>query len=267
VTDHRMKDRVKGLLAVPGPDDEPAEQADPAAGFPADADGQRQALQVLTLAQRTAEEHVAGAQQHAARIQAVARAKAEQIIGDAQARAEETRQQAESTLLEARATAVRITREAHGEAEETRRTAERVLAAAREQAAQLAGEARAHAEDLKRRAQQRYDDVVGSLSAKRAALQHQIEALERFDHDYRARLIRFMQVQMRALWVDEAQVSGEVEQPVPVASSAGSPPALQAGAPAPTATDTDTERLPALRSGAVATAAALPAQRSPARQA
>jgi hypothetical protein len=37
--------------------------------------------------------------------------------------------------------------------------------------------------------------VVGSLAARREALQQQIEALERFDREYRARLQAFMQSQ------------------------------------------------------------------------
>ena len=52
--------------------------------------------------------------------------------------------------------------------------------------------------------------MVGSLATKREALQGQIEALEMFDRDYRARLTRFMQNQLRALWVDEPHVKGEV---------------------------------------------------------
>jgi len=62
-------------------------------------------------------------------------------------------------------------------------------------------------------AQQRYEDIVGSLAAKREALQRQIEALEQFDGDYRARLTTFMQNQLRALWVDEPRVNEEeIEQ-------------------------------------------------------
>jgi hypothetical protein len=49
---------------------------------------QQQALQMLTLAQRTAEEHVAGAQRYADKLQEDARAAAEQIIQDAQGQAE-----------------------------------------------------------------------------------------------------------------------------------------------------------------------------------
>jgi hypothetical protein len=56
--------------------------------------------------------------------------------------------------------------------------------------------------------------MVGNLAAKREALQQQIEALQVFDRDYRARLLAFMQAQVRALWVDERQFdSGETEQP------------------------------------------------------
>ena len=233
-----MKDRVEGL-AVTHPGDEPPAQTDPAS----DPDGQRQALQVLTLAQRTAAEHVAGAQQHAARIHAVASAKAEQIIGDAQARAEEVRGQAETTLLEARATAVRITRDAQGQGEQARRTADKIVSEARAEAAQIARDAQAYAEELKRQAQQRYDDVVGGLSVQREALQQQIEALEHFDHDYRARLTGFMQTQLRALWVDEPSVTGDIEQPFAV---------------------TATRPRPVLQSAAVATIESLPVQRDPA---
>jgi 2-hydroxychromene-2-carboxylate isomerase len=56
-------------------------------------------------------------------------------------------------------------------------------------------------------AQQRYEDVVGGLSARREGLQQQIEALERFDRDYRGRITSFMQTQLRALWADQPQVA------------------------------------------------------------
>ena len=39
----------------------------------------------------------------------------------------------------------------------------------------------------------------------------QIEALEQFDREYRTRLTRFMQGQLRALWVDEPRVDADVE--------------------------------------------------------
>src|SRR4051794_23076084 len=65
VNDGGMKGRVKGLLGTPPPGDESAEPQPDAPSQPA---GQQQALQVLTLAQRTAEEHVANAQRQADKI-------------------------------------------------------------------------------------------------------------------------------------------------------------------------------------------------------
>ena len=66
---------------------------------------------------------------------------------------------------------------------------------------------------MRQQAQRRYDDVVGSLGAKREALQQQIEALEQFDREYRNRLLGFMQKQMRALWADQPDAPDEVEIP------------------------------------------------------
>jgi len=82
---------------------------------------------------------------------------------------------------------------------------------ARAAAEQVHDDAAANADHLNLQARQRYDDVVGSLGTKREALQQQIEALEQFDHDYRARLTSFMQSQLRALWVDEPQAGPEPE--------------------------------------------------------
>jgi cell division septum initiation protein DivIVA len=77
----------------------------------------------------------------------------------------------------------------------------------------MAKSAQANADEIMHQARQRYEDVVGSLAAKRAALQRQIEALEQFDRDHRARLTNFMQNQLRALWVDEPRVDAEEIEP------------------------------------------------------
>jgi cell division septum initiation protein DivIVA len=255
VTDNRMRERVRGLWAAAEPDGELPQQTD----APSDPDGQRRALQVLTLAQRTAEDHVAGARQQAATIQGQAQATAEQIVADAQARAEHMRREAERALLEARATAVRIAREAEQQADKARREADEIVSKARAGAAQIARDAEAQADELKRQAQQRYDNVVGTLAAKREALQQQIEALEHFDHDYRALLTSFVQAQLRALWVDEPQVRADIEQSVAMATTKALP-ALQAGSVATTASGR------ALPSGSVERPGSLPAQRSPSRR-
>jgi vacuolar-type H+-ATPase subunit H len=190
-----MKGRVKGLLAGPSSDgaavDDGHDNLDP--------DAKRQALQVLMLAQRTADEHVATAQHHAGSIRTDARATAEQIVRDAQAHADGARQDANKALADAHAAAEQIVREARAQADGTRREADKVLSDARAGAAEIVKDAQAHAAGLDREAQQRYDDVVGSLEGKRLALLEQIDTLQQFDRDYRSRLAAFMQSQLRAL--------------------------------------------------------------------
>jgi vacuolar-type H+-ATPase subunit H len=251
VNDNWMTDRVGGLraarAAVPVPPPQPE--------MPADDGGRRQALQVLMLAQRTAEEHVAGARQQADKIHAQAQARAEQIVRDAQARAYSVRQETEDALSQARARAEQIVSDAQAQADQARRTAETIVSEARARADEIAVDARARAEDMQQRAQQRYEDVVGSLAAKREALQQDIEALEHFDHDYRAQLISFMQAQMRTLWIDAQHLTAGIEQSGSAAPTR-SQPALQSGSAAPA------EILPARQSDSAATTETAPAQQS-----
>jgi cell division septum initiation protein DivIVA len=234
VTDSRIN-RVKGLLAGPPPGGHsggpltgglggpptgahggtpiaggpPPEQAE----VPSDAGTPRQALQVLTLAQRTADEHLAKAHHQAEKIHADAQAAAEQVAREAQAHADNVRQDANKMLSDAREAAAQVDREAQARADEAKHNAGTILADAQAQAESIAAEAQANAEALKLQAEQRYQDVVGSLATRREGLQQQIEALERFDREYRARLTSFMQGQLRALWADQPQVNGDVEPP------------------------------------------------------
>lgn len=211
MVDTGVKGRVIGLLAGTTPILETSEQTEMRTSNSSDADAQQQALQVLTLAQRTAEDHVADARRQAEGICAEARATAQQIIREAETRASDLRWQADKALTEARTTAEKIDREAREHTEEISHNADRILADARAKADDVAREAHANAEELKQQAQQRYDDIVGSLAGKRAALQQQIEALEVFDREYRARLATFMQSQLRALWLDEPEVAGDLD--------------------------------------------------------
>jgi hypothetical protein len=172
VADSRIKGRVRGLLGNAAPNEayqESEPSVDLAPGLP-DPDAQRRALQVLTLAQRTADGHLASAQEQADAIRAAAQASADQAAQQAQAHVEKVRQEAAKTVADARAAADQITNAAQTKADE-----------------------------LEREAQRQYDAIVGSLETKRVALEQQIEALQEFDRDYRSRLRTFMRSQLDAL--------------------------------------------------------------------
>ncbi len=254
MTDNRVKDRVRGLLgSLPGnesgdhvgmhtaaPGASGAGNPPGGAGAPAGPDSAgapmpHHALQVLTLAQRTADEHLATARAQAEKIHADAQAAAEQTARNAEIHAHQVRLEADKVLADARETAQQMAREARAHAQEVEHEAARILADAQARAEAIAAEARTNAEEMKIQADQRYQDVVGSLATKREALQGQIEALEMFDRDYRARLTRFMQNQLRALWVDEPHVKGEVVDQPGASAAEGE----QAAAPVPAQRRTD----------------------------
>lgn len=230
MTDNRMKDRMKGLLGQPPAGGEGAEQQ-PQSEFSPGPDAPHQALHVLTLAQRTADQHVATAKAQADKINEDAKAAAEQIARDAQVHAHKVRQDADRTLAEAREAAEQMARDARARTEEAQREAAEILADAQAKAEAVATDAQANAEELKLQADQRYQDVVGSLAGKREALQQQIEALEQFDRDYRSRLTSFMQSQLRALWVDEPQ-AGDMEAVEQVPAQRNGKPGVKAEEPA-----------------------------------
>jgi cell division septum initiation protein DivIVA len=218
VNDNQIKARVKAVLSG-SPDSATSEHPLVAPGIPMQND---HALQVLTLAQRTAEEHVAIAKRQADKIRADAQAAADQSARDAQVHAHNVRCEADKVLADARAASEQAARDARLQAEEAKRSADQVLAGAKKEADSIVGDAQGHARQLKVQAQQRYEDSVGSLISKREALQQQIESLEQFDREYRARLTTFMQGQLRELWVDRPQVGTELQAPVPEPETADS---------------------------------------------
>lgn len=215
MTDSRMKGRVNRLFGGPAPDnelpDQPQQLQQQHHQLVDDPDA-RKALQVLMLAQRTADEHVAAAHRQAEQIRADARAMAEQFGREAQAHSENARRVADKALADARAKADQVARDAQAHGEEARREADRLVAEARATAEQVADDARAHGERLEHEAQQRYDEAVGRLPAQRAELQQRIEALQQFDRNYRARLKTFMQSQLDDLEGDEPPTTEDIEQ-------------------------------------------------------
>ena len=204
MTDSRLRGRVKGLFAGAPEEGELMEPSVPVqAAGDHDSDTERQALQVLVLARRTADEHISTAQREAHKIRADAQGRAEEMARDAQGKADAIRRDADKVLSDARAKADQMSREAQANSEAARRETERFVAEARAKADQIAKDAQARADLLEQEAEQRYQDVVGTLEAKSSVLQQQIVALQQFNRDYRGRLATFMQSQLRALGVDD----------------------------------------------------------------
>jgi cell division septum initiation protein DivIVA len=210
VNDNHIKARVKVVRSGTSAGTATAEHPQVGRDGPLHPD---HALQVLALARRTAEEHVATAKRQADKIRADAQAAAEQSARDAQVHAHDMRCEADKVLAEARAASEQAARDDLMRAEDAERGADEILAAARDEAESIIGDAEERAEQLRLQARQRYEDSVGSLITKREALQQQLETLEHFDREYRARLTTFMQAQLRALWVDRPQVGAELQAP------------------------------------------------------
>jgi cell division septum initiation protein DivIVA len=183
----------------------------------ADLGEQAKALQVLTMAQRTAEEHIESARREAEHIRGEAHAEARHIVGEAQGHADSLRDEAEKLINRARNAAEKVARDAQEFAADTERHAAEVMGEAQGRAEDIVRDAQANAHEIKQRAERIYEDVVGGLTAKRQTLQQQIEALENFDHEYRSRLTAFMQQQMRALWVGQPEVAPDFQDSAAVA--------------------------------------------------
>jgi hypothetical protein len=260
VKDNRIKDRVNGLVAggpaasQPAPvagQAQPPEQPEAAAGNA----GDRLSLHMLTLAQRTAEEHIASAHQTAEMIHAQAQATAERIVREAQARAEAELREAEEARSKARAAVEQMARDAQAQADQAQRSADMIIAEARARAEQIAADAQAQAEELDTRAQLRHEDFVGTLTAKQQAVQQQIQSLERFDRDYRSRLVTFLRAQLRALGVDGQHVKAGIAQSRPATANGPASP------PQPASTNT-TPTIKAQQPGGAAQTEKAPAQRT-----
>jgi cell division septum initiation protein DivIVA len=165
--------------------------------------GPDKAMEVLVIAQRTAEEHLRATRAEADNIRAEALASAAEIVRDAETMAQDIRRKADHALAEATATAESITAQAQDHAAEVERSTVAMLAEARNRADQMAADARRNVEEMRRQAQEEYDSVLDRLQASRESLLLQIESLEQFDRDFRQRLLDFMQGHMRALLGDD----------------------------------------------------------------
>lgn len=183
---------------------------------PAVDEGPDRAMEVLVIAQRTAEEHIRTTRAEAENIRAEALSSAGEIVRDAEAMAQDIRRKAERAMNDANAAADNVARRAQERADEVERTASAIMSDARDRADQMSADARRGLDEMRRQAQEEYDSVLERLQSNRETLLRQIESLEQFDRDFRQRLLAFMQGHMRSLLADDpqlAQQAADLPQP------------------------------------------------------
>src|SRR3954468_6961834 len=146
-------------------------------GGNAPAEHHAQAVQMLALAQQTADQHLAQSKAEADRLVSEARQTAEATVGDANERS--TRQ----------------------------------LADADARAKQLQDESNARAAQTVQDAEQRAATITSQLEQRKAALERRVEELRTFEREYRTRLKSYLESQLRDLdasgKAEPANASGE----------------------------------------------------------
>ncbi|WP_026929360.1 DivIVA domain-containing protein [Glycomyces tenuis] len=155
--------------------------------------GEQEALRLLMVAQRTADEHLEDS-----------RREADTLVSEAQ-------REAQSMMTEAQ-------HESKTMVTEAQREAETMVTEARTQAEDLVGQARDKAERLEIEAEQERQKVMGALENKRASLLKHIDELKTFEREYRTRLKLYLESQLRDLngqqGPEEAEEVVAQQQPV-----------------------------------------------------
>jgi len=153
-----------------------AAAAAPKAGGTQPAEHHAQAVQMLALAQQTADQHLAQSKAEADRLLAEARQNADATLADAHERS--TRQ----------------------------------LAEAEARAKQLGDESNAQAAQTVSDAEQRAATITAQLEQRKSALERRLEELRTFEREYRTRLKSYLESQLRDLDASgksDANASGE----------------------------------------------------------
>jgi DivIVA domain-containing protein len=179
----RALEQAQRAAAQAQADAEAARKAAPAAqgaqagdGAPAvvPADHHQQAVQMLALAQQTADQHLAQS-----------KAEAERLLAEAQT-------QAQTTIEQANASAKAAMDEA------TQRSSAQ-LAEADQRAKKLDEESSARARQTISDAEQRAATITAQFEQRKAALERRIEELRTFEREYRSRLKSYLESQLRDL--------------------------------------------------------------------
>lgn len=160
------------------------QQHAPQQNAPEGQGGEQEALRLLMVAQRTADEHL-----------------------------EDSRREADTLVSEAHREAKSMMTEAQHESKtmvtEAQREAETMVTEARTQAEDLVGQARDKAERLEIEAEQERQKVMGALENKRSSLLKHIEELKTFEREYRTRLKLYLESQLRDLNGQQAATEEE----------------------------------------------------------
>jgi DivIVA domain-containing protein len=129
------------------------------------------------------------------------------VLGLAQEMAErltgEAKTEADAMLTKAHATSTQLLAEARTKAEgmvtEAKGRAQTILNDARSQADALDRQSRDNAASLERDAARKHTEIIGSIDQEKSTLEKKIDELRTFEHEYRTRLVTYLQSQLREL--------------------------------------------------------------------
>ncbi|MEU6861343.1 DivIVA domain-containing protein [Glycomyces sp. NPDC046736] len=169
--------------------------AAPAAG------GEQEALRLLMVAQRTADEHLEDSRREADTLLSEAQREAQTMVSEAQRDSQTMVSQAQ--------------RESTTMVSEAQRDSETMVAEARAQAEDLVGQARDKAERMEMEAEQERQKVIGQLEDSRTSLLHNIEELKTFEREYRTRLKLYLESQLRDLNGQQSRSEDEAFEEAP----------------------------------------------------
>lgn len=158
--------------------------------------GEQEALRLLMVAQRTADEHLEDSRQEAETLVAEAHREAKSMMSEAQRESQmmmsEAQRESQTMMSEAQ-------RESQTLVSKAQRDAETMVNEARTQAEDLVGQARDKAERLEIETEQERQKVMSVLENKRSSLLKHIEELKTFEREYRTRLKLYLESQLRDL--------------------------------------------------------------------
>ncbi|WP_255537156.1 DivIVA domain-containing protein [Glycomyces niveus] len=158
--------------------------------------GEQEALRLLMVAQRTADEHLEDSRREADTVLGEAQREAQSMVTEAQREAQTMVSQAQR---ESKAMMAEAQRESKALLTDAQRESESLVTESRAAAEDLVGQARDKAERMEMEAEQERQKVIGQLEDSRSSLLKNIEELKTFEREYRTRLKLYLESQLRDL--------------------------------------------------------------------